>query len=45
MEQAKQIFQLMTERSRIQPDLITFSTLIKGYCRIKNIEMALVLHQ
>ena len=29
----------------IKPDLITFSTLIKGHCRCKNIEQALILHE
>ena len=28
----------------VLPDLITFSTLIKGYCRVKDIEKALELH-
>lgn len=29
----------------VRPDLITFSTLIKGHCRVKNIEQALILHE
>ena len=29
----------------VQPDLITYSTLIKGHCRSKNIEKALILHE
>lgn len=27
----------------VRPDLITYSTMIKGYCKDKNIEAALVL--
>lgn len=27
----------------VKPDLITYSTMIKGYCKEKNIEAALVL--
>ena len=30
---------------KIKPDLITFSTLIKGHCRVKNIQAALTLHE
>lgn len=44
MKEAWSIFQQMSH-NEIEPDLITFSTLIKGYCRVKNIEMALILHQ
>jgi pentatricopeptide repeat protein len=29
----------------VKPDLITFSTLIKGHCKFKNIEQALILHE
>ena len=44
MDEAEQIFCQMQERfaatlnAEIKPDLITFSTLIKGHCRSKNIE-------
>ena len=31
--------------NEVSPDLITFSTLIKGHCRVKNIEHALILHE
>lgn len=31
--------------SSVQPDLITYSTLIKGHCRTQNIEQALILHE
>ena len=51
MEKASQIFGLMKSKScentviKIKPDLITFSTLIKGHCRVKNIQAALTLHE
>jgi pentatricopeptide repeat protein len=41
MYEAERVFEQMT----IQPDLITYSTLIKGHCRCKKIEKALVLHE
>jgi len=44
MEKAQEIFEFMKNNSDVAPDLITFSTLIKGHCRAKNIEAALVLH-
>jgi pentatricopeptide repeat protein len=31
-----------TKSAQITPDLITYSTMIKGYCREKNLEQALV---
>jgi pentatricopeptide repeat protein len=31
-----------TKSGQIKPDLITYSTMIKGYCREKNLEQALV---
>ena len=41
MDEAERIFKQMS----IQPDLITYSTLIKGHCRNKKIEKALILHE
>lgn len=47
MPQAQQIFKAMFEESssksnQVKPDLITYSTMIKGYCKEKNIEQALI---
>jgi pentatricopeptide repeat protein len=57
MMKATEIFQYMQSKNQesatqndpsvscVMPDLITFSTLIKGHCRVKNIEQALILHE
>ena len=46
MDIATEIFTLMNESEQgVLPDLITYSTLIKGHCRTKNIERALILHE
>ena len=34
---AKEVFEEM-KKSTIRPDLITYSTMIKGFCKEKNIE-------
>jgi len=33
------------EQSSCKPDLITYSTMIKGFCKEKNIESALITLQ
>lgn len=44
MPQAYQIFQdMFSGHAVVRPDLITYSTMIKGYCKDKNIESALVM--
>lgn len=52
MLKATEIFDHMSQHSLdsddskgVNPDLITFSTLIKGHCQAKNIEHALILHE
>lgn len=57
MHKATEIFDYMQRNNQVaeeendksvnvvRPDLITFSTLIKGHCRVKNIEQALILHE
>ena len=44
MPQAQIIFEAMCKAKdqQVRPDLITYSTMIKGYCREKNLEAALV---
>lgn len=43
IEKAEEIFEEMKMQTHLQPDLITFSTMIKGFCKVGNIERALVL--
>ena len=42
LSEAAKIFNEM-KASNSKPDLITYSTLIKGYCKEKNIERALMM--
>ena len=43
MAKALEVFQEMKANASCQPDLITYSTLIKGFCRDRRIEEALKL--
>jgi pentatricopeptide repeat protein len=44
MQRAYQIFtDMFNGHAVVKPDLITYSTMIKGYCKDKNIEGALVM--
>jgi pentatricopeptide repeat protein len=40
MPTAEKLFTEMKSRSETKPDLITFSTLIKGFCKERNIDSA-----
>lgn len=44
MLKATELFDQMAQGD-VSPDLITYSTLIKGHCQTKNIEKALILHE
>ena len=44
MENAQMIFEeMLAPESEVKPDLITYSTMVKGYCKIRNIEQAFVI--
>lgn len=46
MPLAQRLFEDMRAgRAKAKPDLITYSTLIKGFCRQRNLEQALTLVQ
>lgn len=42
IERADRVFRMTSERTSFRPDHVTFSTLIKGCCKNKNVETALV---
>eukprot|EP00351_Strombidinopsis_sp_SopsisLIS2011_P004017 CAMPEP_0116888508 /NCGR_PEP_ID=MMETSP0463-20121206/23557_1 /TAXON_ID=181622 /ORGANISM="Strombidinopsis sp, Strain SopsisLIS2011" /LENGTH=44 /DNA_ID= /DNA_START= /DNA_END= /DNA_ORIENTATION= len=44
MEKAQTIFdEMLAPESDVRPDLITYSTMVKGYCKVRNIEQAFVI--
>ena len=44
MSEASKIFSEMNSFG-VRPDLISYSTMIKGFCREKNIEQAFIIHK